>query len=85
MIATKIWKTILTTIMMNIKLEPRGGENIYGCFDTAIRVANILNMTVEFEFNSVCCMVSPNGQKETFLKAWEKAVISKSQYKFATT
>lgn len=69
---------------MNIKLEPLAGETIGDSFDHALRVAAILNLTAEFQFNEVCCMVSPKADKTKFLTDWNKAVTSKSKYKFAS-
>jgi hypothetical protein len=42
-----------------LSLEPIAGSAIGSCYDRALEVARILNISVKFTFNGVNCMVLP--------------------------
>lgn len=47
------------------------GENIEKAFSEAIRVAKILNVWIEFDFNGVTCCASKDGSIERGINAYK--------------
>ena len=59
-----------TYSLFTLKLEPSFGFHIENCFDHALRIAVMLDVFVEFEFNEVTCIVRPDDKYEPRAKDW---------------
>lgn len=57
--------------MGTIKMEFTCGENIEKAFSEAIRVAKILNVWIEFNFNGVPCIANAKGSVEKGVDAYK--------------
>lgn len=53
-----------------LKLETSPGYHIENCFDHALRIAVMLDVFVEFEFDEVTCIVRPDDKHEPRAKEW---------------
>ena len=67
--------------MGTIKIEYGAGCSLESCFKDAIRLATLLNVTVDFDFNGVSCFGVPNGDIQKGIKEFE-SVFGK-RYKLA--
>lgn len=56
-----------------IKIEFSTGTTILDAFTEAVRLANLLNVFVEFEFNDVTCLASPGGDPIVGINAYYNA------------
>lgn len=59
---------------MLINLEAQAGDSITECCEAAQRVANILLVTVQFNFNGVKCFCHPGGTAKGLENKWELAM-----------
>jgi len=71
--------------MLTIKAEAAPGAEIQQTFKEAIIIAKKLNCWVDFNFNGVQCMASPEGSDEKGAAAYHKAIQSERTYKFAVS
>lgn len=67
-----------------IRVEFNIGTTILDAFTEAVRLANLLNVFIEFEFNDVTCLASPGGNPHAGANAYYNADTSK-KYKIITT
>lgn len=49
----------------HIEYHPHAGAEIRNTCATALRIADLLQVNVEFRFNDVLCMASPGGSADT--------------------
>jgi hypothetical protein len=72
---------------LTLKLEVLSGSAIEEAAAEALRVANILKIPVEFDFNNVRCVITyadNNISKvENLVKSYHEECMSKKKYKFA--
>jgi len=66
-----------------IKLEFRVGHNIEESFKEAIRIASILNVFCEFEFNGVTCLAHANSSVENGVKSYHNEITKEYGSKLA--
>lgn len=71
--------------MLTIKVEPTAGSHISKTFKEAIELAQKTNCYIEFDFNEVKCIASPQGIWEKGEEMYHDAIKSKDKYKFALT
>jgi len=69
--------------MLTITVECSPGSDITDSFQDAIELSNKLNCCIRFSFNSVTCLVKPNGSVRTGVEQWNEALSSKARFKFA--
>lgn len=63
-----------------IKLEFNPGDSIEEAFSEAIRIATILNVWVEFNFNGVTCITNSKGNIDKGIESYH-AELKKEDYK----
>ena len=68
---------------MTIKLEVTAGSSIENAFAEAIRVAGLLQVTVEFSLNGVCCWGVADGDVQTGVDEYLRVIKLGGQYKYA--
>ena len=66
---------------LTIKFSP--GDSIEDAFEESIRIARILWVLVEFDFNGVKCWGHPNGNAQTGVINYDKAMKGITNYKYA--
>lgn len=59
-----------------LKLEPFVGSDIKGCAEEAIRLANMLGVTVVYDFNGITVMACPGDDACKTVKKYEKSMPS---------
>ena len=64
-------------------LEPMPGCNIYNCAKEAIRIAELLGVTVSFKFNGVDCGARAGDDPDLLVENYHYAMESKSSIKVA--
>lgn len=50
--------------MISLKVNAEPGSDIKECFATTIRMAQILDCRIEFEFNEINCVSNKHGDAE---------------------
>lgn len=68
--------------MITIKAELSPGTSIESAFKEARDVAIKLNCFIDFKFNDVHCVASPQTKIEHVVIMYDRVVKSKSDYKF---
>jgi hypothetical protein len=63
--------------MGTIKMEFTCGENIEKAFSEAIRIAKILNVWIEFDFNGINCLANSNGSVENGITSYRNELKKK--------
>ena len=66
-----------------IKVEFNAGDNIEGAFKEAIRLATLLGVWCEFNFNGVTCFANANGKVEKGVEAYHSKIKKKDGFAFA--
>jgi hypothetical protein len=64
-----------------LKVEAQPGCSITNAIKDAIRIADILVVTVEFDFNSVKCLINPHADAAVAEARWNDALSSKRPIK----
>jgi len=64
-----------------LKVEAQPGATISDTMEDAIRIADILGVTVEFDFNSVKCLINPHADAQIAEARWNDALSSKRERK----
>ncbi|MDE1997980.1 MAG: hypothetical protein KGI52_03520 [Burkholderiales bacterium] len=67
----------------HLKIEFLAGEDIDNACREAVRLANILRVTVDFDFNGVKVMAKPDVDPKELAELWSVEMKSKRQYKIA--
>lgn len=67
----------------HIKLDFMAGEAIECACTEAIRIANMLHVTADFDFNGVHVMAKPGACPKELADAWHTALVSKHSIKIA--
>jgi len=68
---------------MTIKSEFDVGTSIENASKEAMRVSQMLNVCVEFNFNGVTCIAMPNGTPHMLSENYMKVLKSETQHKNA--
>lgn len=66
-----------------IKLEFIAGDSIESAFEEAIRIASILDVWCEFNFNGVICFASKSGDIKKGVESYNKQIGQKEIYRSA--
>jgi len=66
-----------------IKVEFDAGCNIEEAFAESIRLAKLLTVWIEFNFNDVTCIANSNGIVDVGVKNYHKEIQKKNRFKFA--
>jgi hypothetical protein len=66
-----------------IKVEIIIGTTIETAFEESIRLAKLLNVWIEFNFNDVNCIAKSSSNKQLGVENYRKAIRDDSEYKFA--
>lgn len=66
-----------------LKISFSPGDNIEDAFSEGIRIARILWVLVEFDFNGVKCWAHPVGNIETGVLNYHKAMKESGNFKYA--
>ena len=74
-------KTIMATA--TIKVEFQAGDNIEGAFKEAIRLATLLGVWCQFDFNGIECFANSHGVIENGVKAYYSETKKKDGLKMA--
>lgn len=69
----------------HLKLEFAAGEDIDNACCEAIRIANLLRVTVDFDFNGVKVMAKPGACPQELSDEWSSVLKSGHQIKIACT
>ena len=69
----------------HLKLEFAAGEDIGNACCEAIRIANLLRVTVDFDFNGVKVMAKPGACPQELADEWLSVLKSPHQIKVACT
>lgn len=64
-----------------LNIEFHAGEEIGNACREAIRIANMLRVTVVFQFNGVTVMAKPGACWIELSELWARALVSKQQIK----
>lgn len=67
----------------NLKVTFDVGVDVSDAFQEAIRLATMLNVDVEFDFNGVACTAFPNGSVKRGADEYHEAGKKGSQFQFA--
>lgn len=67
----------------HLKLEFLAGEDINHACREAIRIANLLRVTVDFDFNGVKVMAKPGACPQELADEWSSVLKSSQQIKIA--
>lgn len=67
----------------HLKIEFLAGQDIDGACREAIRIANVLGVTVDFSFNGVEVMAKPGVCPKELAELWAAEIGSKKQFKIA--
>ncbi len=68
-----------------IKLEFHVGDDIDSSFVEATRIANLLGVNAEFQFNGITCVAVPNGVPLKGIAEYRQAIKSESPINMAFT
>ena len=66
-----------------IKVEFNAGDNIEGAFKEAIRLAKVLGVWCQFNFNGVTCLANANGEVDKGVEAYHTEIKKKDGYNIA--
>ena len=69
----------------HLHLEFMGGDHIENACREAIRIANLLLVTVNFDFNGVKVMAKPGACPQELADAWHFEITSTKPIKIACT
>lgn len=67
----------------HLKLEFMAGEDIDNACREAIRIANLLRVTVDFDFNGVMVMAKPGASPLELADDWKRELQTTNQIKIA--
>ncbi len=67
----------------HLKIEFLAGEDIDNACREAVRISNLLNVTVDFDFNGVKVMAKPDVCPKELAELWNVEMGSKHQIKIA--
>jgi hypothetical protein len=68
---------------INLTLIADPGSTIDDTSKEMVRVANFLNITTDLSFNGVVLIACPGDNPASLVKAYERELASKSNYKLA--
>lgn len=68
----------------SLKIEVSPGDDILTSFEEATRLANKLDVTIEFRFNDVTCLAFPGGSPEKGYRGYHLTLERKDKYPLAT-
>lgn len=60
-------------------------NEVSNVFDEALKLANKLNVNVEFKLNEITCLCTPNGSKERIIHMFDKAYKGEQESKVAVS
>lgn len=66
-----------------LKIEFTCGDMIRDAFKEAIRLAGILNVYIEFEFNGITCVCNKNTFIDDAVKSYNQSIDCNSKIAFA--
>ena len=66
-----------------MKVEFMPGDTIKAAFEEAIRLATLLNVWIEFNFNGVTCSAKYSSNAELGVENYQKALSGYSEFKSA--
>jgi hypothetical protein len=66
-----------------LKISFSAGDCIEGAFEESIRLAKLLNIWVEFNFNGVTCISGQNGVVQTGIDSYRSELSRKDSSKVA--
>jgi hypothetical protein len=66
-----------------MKVEFMPGSTIKAAFEEAIRLATLLNVWIEFNFNGVTCSAKSSSNAELGVVNYQKALSGDSEFKIA--
>jgi hypothetical protein len=64
-----------------LKVEAQPGCSIQSALKDTAYIAKLLNVTVEFDFNGVKCLINPNADVELAEARWNDMLGSKREHK----
>lgn len=67
----------------SLKIEFMPGDNIETAFEQATKLADKLEIVVEFKFNDVTCFAYPGGIPEKGVEGYHKTLENKEKYLMA--
>lgn len=70
------------TTRLEISFTP--GNTIKGAYEEAIRLATLLDVCIEFNFNNVRCLAFKNGDARKGELSYHRELISKERCKLAS-
>lgn len=71
-----------TTTRLEISFTP--GDTIKGAYEEAIRLATLLDVCIEFNFNNVKCLAFKNGDARKGEESYHRELKSKERFKIAS-